>query len=293
MEDFKMTKQRNCARLALLAMAFAVVVVLFTAIQMPVIDTVYAANSLEDDVYGGSQNPTEATEDDNVLGGLQDSTLGADDQGVSDWLKNQRNLEPGQLEKASETMSPIVNLLGYIAGGIIILTVAGVTVITALDLLYIAVPPVRNFLYKGGAEAGMAGGMPGMGMGGYGMRGRMGMAGGQQSVGTRQWVSDEAVACAALLGGGAQAQGGMMSGGMMGGYGAMGGMAQMGANQQQAQSTKSVIGMYFKKRIFFMILLALCIIVLTSSAIMNCGVNLAEWFIKIVNMLNGKMSAGT
>lgn len=288
-----MTKQRNCARLALLAMAFAVVVVLFTAIQMPVIDTVYAANSLEDDVYGGSQNPTEATEDDNVLGGLQDSTLGADDQGVSDWLKNQRNLEPGQLEKASETMSPIVNLLGYIAGGIIILTVAGVTVITALDLLYIAVPPVRNFLYKGGAEAGMAGGMPGMGMGGYGMRGRMGMAGGQQSVGTRQWVSDEAVACAALLGGGAQAQGGMMSGGMMGGYGAMGGMAQMGANQQQAQSTKSVIGMYFKKRIFFMILLALCIIVLTSSAIMNCGVNLAEWFIKIVNMLNGKMSAGT
>ena len=104
-----------------------------------------------------------------------------------------------------------------------------------------------------------------------------------------QWVSDEAVACAAMLGGSAQsAQGGMMPGMGMG-YGAMG---AMGAQQQQGQmKTKSVIAMYFKKRLFFLILLAVCIIVLTSSAIMNCGVNLAEWFLKIVNMLNGKMSA--
>jgi len=290
-----MTKQKMCARLALLALSFVVVMLLFTAIKLPMIDTVYAANGLEDDLYSQQETQTPTESSDNVLGGLQDSTIAPDDKSVSDWLKQQRTLQPDQLKKASETMSPLVKLLGYAAGGIIILTVAGVTVITALDLLYIAVPPVRGFLYKGGADAGMAGGMPGMGMG---MRGRMGMMGGsmggaQQGVGARQWVSDEAVACAALLGGGAQAQGGAMAGGMMGGMmGGYGGMAQMGANQQQAQSTKSVIGMYFKKRIFFMILLALCIIVLTSSAIMNCGVNLAEWFLKIVNMLNGKMSAG-
>ena len=133
-----------------------------------------------------------------------------------------------------------------------------------------------------------------MGAGGMGMHGRFGMMGGGAQGGqqTRQWVSDEAVACAALLGGGAQAQGAMGGGmGMMGGYGGMGGMQAMGANQQQAQSTKSVIGMYFKKRLFFLILLALCIIVLTSSALMNCGVNLAQWVLKIINMLNGKMSA--
>ena len=187
-------------------------------------------------------------------------------------------------------MNPIVNLLGYVAGGIIVLTVAGVVVITALDLMYIAIPPIRNVLYKGGAAG--AGGM--MGAGGMGMHGRFGMMGGgaQGAQQTRQWVSDEAVACAALLGGGAQAQGAMGGGmGMMGGYGGMGGMQAMGANQQQAQSTKSVIGMYFKKRLFFLILLALCIIVLTSSALMNCGVNLAQWVLKIINMLNGKMSA--
>ena len=122
--------------------------------------------------------------------------------------------------------------------------------------------------------------------------GGMSMGAGGAAQGTNkptQWVSDEAVNCAAMLGGSAQsAQGGMMPGMGMG-YGAMG---AMGAQQQQGQmKTKSVIAMYFKKRLFFLILLAICIIVLTSSAIMNCGVNLAEWFLKIVNMLNGKMSA--
>jgi hypothetical protein len=220
-----------------------------------------------------------------MLNGIQSQTVSPEDKGVSDWLKNQKSMDPKHLEKASETMNPLVNLLGYVAGGIIVLTVAGVVVITALDLMYIAIPPIRNVLYKGGAAAGA---------GGMGMHGRFGMMGGGAQGGqqTRQWVSDEAVACAALLGGGAQAQGAMGGGmGMMGGYGGMGGMQAMGVNQQQAQSTKSVIGMYFKKRIFFLILLALCIIVLTSSALMNCGVNLAQWVLKIINMLNGKMAA--
>ena len=286
------------ARLALLVIAFFAVIAVFTMVNPPAITTVYAA-SLEDNIGG---NATETTAPPNnsdsnggnssgeMLNGIQSQTVSPEDKGVSDWLKNQKSMDPKHLEKASETMNPIVNLLGYVAGGIIVLTVAGVVVITALDLMYIAIPPIRNVLYKGGAAG--AGGM--MGAGGMGMHGRFGMMGGGAQGGqqTRQWVSDEAVACAALLGGGAQAQGAMGGGmGMMGGYGGMGGMQAMGANQQQAQSTKSVIGMYFKKRLFFLILLALCIIVLTSSALMNCGVNLAQWILKIINMLNGKMSA--
>lgn len=294
-------KERNRvfgARLALLVIAFFAVIAVFTMVNPPAITTVYAA-SLEDNIDGNATETTAPSNDSDsnggnsageMLNGIQSQTVSPEDKGVSDWLKNQKTMDPKHLEKASETMNPLVNLLGYVAGGIIVLTVAGVVVITALDLMYIAIPPIRNVLYKGGAAG--AGGM--MGAGGMGMHGRFGMMGGgaQGAQQTRQWVSDEAVACAALLGGGAQAQGAMGGGiGMMGGYGGMGGMQAMGANQQQAQSTKSVIGMYFKKRVFFLILLALCIIVLTSSALMNCGVNIAQWVLKIINMLNGKMAA--
>lgn len=294
-------KERNRvfgARLALLVIAFFAVIAVFTMVNPPAITTVYAA-SLEDNIGGNATETTAPSNDSGnndgnssgeMLNGIQSQTVSPEDKGVSDWLKNQKTMDPKHLEKASETMNPLVNLLGYVAGGIVVLTVAGVVVITALDLMYIAIPPIRNILYKGGAAG--AGGM--MGAGGMGMHGRFGMMGGgvQGAQQTRQWVSDEAVACAALLGGGAQAQGAMGGGmGMMGGYGGMGGMQAMGANQQQAQSTKSVIGMYFKKRVFFLILLALCIIVLTSSALMNCGVNIAQWVLKIINMLNGKMAA--
>lgn len=277
-------KARTSARAILFIMAVMVVSLVFTAISVPTIDVAYAENTLEDNVggNGSSSSNSDSSDGDDLFGGLKDQEIDPEDKGVSDWLKDQRGVNSKQLESATQTMSPITNIIGYITGGIIILTVVGVVAITALDLLYIAVPPTRNFLYKAGTD----------GTGGYGRMGGMAMGAGGAAQGSNkptQWVSDEAVACAAMLGGSAQsAQGGMMPGMGMG-YGAMG---AMGAQQQQGQmKTKSVIAMYFKKRLFFLILLAVCIIVLTSSAIMNCGVNLAEWFLKIVNMLNGKMSA--
>ena len=279
-------KARTSARAILFIMAVMVVSLVFTAISVPTIDVAYAENTLEDNVGGNGSR-----DGDDLFGGLKDQEIDPEDKGVSDWLKDQRGVNSKQLESATQTMSPITNIIGYITGGIIILTVVGVVAITALDLLYIAVPPTRNFLYKAGTD-GTGGFTGGFGAGGYGRMGGMAMGAGGAAQGSNkptQWVSDEAVACAAMLGGSAQsAQGGMMPGMGMG-YGAMG---AMGAQQQQGQmKTKSVIAMYFKKRLFFLILLAVCIIVLTSSAIMNCGVNLAEWFLKIVNMLNGKMSA--
>lgn len=281
-------KARTSARAILFIMAVMVVSLVFTAISVPTIDVAYAENTLEDNVggNGSSSSNSDSSDGDDLFGGLKDQEIDPEDKGVSDWLKDQRGVNSKQLESATQTMSPITNIIGYITGGIIILTVVGVVAITALDLLYIAVPPTRNFLYKAGTDG--TGGFTG----GYGRMGGMAMGAGGAAQGSNkptQWVSDEAVNCAAMLGGSAQsAQGGMMPGMGMG-YGAMG---AMGAQQQQGQmKTKSVIAMYFKKRLFFLILLAVCIIVLTSSAIMNCGVNLAEWFLKIVNMLNGKMSA--
>ena len=287
-----MTKSKITARLMLMTIAMLAVITVFSAINVPTINTVYAENSLEDSVdgetaegsvsdSGSSGSGSDAGED--LLGDIRDQEIDPEDQGVSDWLKGQNGVTSDQLEAASRTMSPITTVIGYITGGIIILTVVAVTLITALDLLYIAIPPVRNLMYKagtdgtGGYTGGFGAGGFGRGMGGMASMGAGGASGG--SAKPTQWVSDEAVACAAMLGGSAQS-----------GNNAMGGMGfGMGGQQRQQQSTKSVIGMYFRKRLFFMLLLAICIIVLTSSTIMDCGINLAEWVLKIITVLNGKL----
>lgn len=226
------------------------------------------ANSIEDNV---NDNPDSTNSDGN--------SVSQDDQDVANWIKDKRGMTGEQLQTASETLSPITNLLGYFVGGIVVFIFAGVFIITGLDLLYITIPPFRNALYKAGTDGtgaytggGMAGGY---GMGGYGgMRGGM-MGAGGASGGTQkptQWISDEAVMCASLLGGSSQAQNPGMMGGQM---------------QQQNVPMKSVIGTYFKKRLFFMILLAISVIILTSSILLGTGVNLAQWGLKIINMLNG------
>lgn len=282
-----MIKSKVSARLFLVILAFFAVITVFSAVSMPTINTVYAESNIEDNLNGQTTTSAPSDGDSNMFDDIKNQEIDENDQGVADWLKDQRGVTSEQLATASNTLGPVTTIIGYITGGIIILVVAGVVCITALDLLYIAIPPVRNVLYKagtdgtGGYTGGFGAGGYGRGFGGMGAMGAGGAAGGSKK--PTQWVSDEAVACAAMLGGSAQSANGM------GGYG---GMGAMGAQQGQAQpTTKSVIAMYFRKRIFFMILLALCIIVLTSSSLMNCGVNLAEWFIKIVNMINGKMSA--
>jgi hypothetical protein len=72
----------------------------------------------------------------------------------------------------------------------------------------------------------------------------------------------------------------------MGGMG-MGGMG-MGGNMSSPESaTKGrVIKVYFKKRLVFMILFAICIVVLTSSVLIGTGANLALWVLKILDAIN-------
>lgn len=285
-----MEKSKLSARFALVLLAFMATVFIFSAINMPTVTTVYAENGLEDNLNGQQATTESSDDDDDILSGIRDRELDENDQGIADWLKDRKGVTSEQLDSASKAMSPVTTIIGYVTGGILILTIAGVFAITALDLLYIAIPPVRNILYKAGTD-GTGGFTGGFGAGGYGrgMGGMAAMGAGGAAGGTKkptQWVSDEAVACAALLGGSAQTANGGMPG--MGGMGYGMGMQQQ---QQQQPTTRSVIAMYFRKRIFFMILLALCVIVLSSSALMDCGVNLAEWFLKIVDMINGNMSA--
>lgn len=267
----------RCLLAVLLAFSFMFICASVTAPARQI--TVYAAEDLGDNL-GTSEENSE---------GMMGGSVTEDDQEIGNWISNQRGMTGEQLNEASENLSFVTNFIGYVVGGIVILIFAGLFLITALDLLYITFPPVRNLLYKAGTDGtgaytggGMAGGY-GRGMMGMGMAGAGGAAGGTNK--PTQWVSDEAVKCAALMGGSAQAAngaGGMYGGGM---YGGMQGQAQ------QQQSTKSVIGTYFRKRIFFMILLVLCVIILTSSALLGTGINLALWGVRLIDMLNGYIPA--
>lgn len=273
-----MNVKKISARVSLMLISCLSVIAMFSAINSPVVDSVYA-QSIEDDLSGYSSSTGNDVGGD-VMGQIANQPINEDDQGVIDWMTGQRTLTSEQLQTASRTMRPVTAIIGYVTGGIIVLTIAGVTLITALDLLYIAIPPVRGILYNGNAQGAgaMGGAMGGMGMG-RGMSGMYGgMAGATGAMGATggkkiQWVSDEAISCAQMVGAGAQTAGAGM------------GMAQ----SQQQQTTGSVIGTYFRKRIFFLLLLALCIIVLTSSVVLDCGINLAEWVLKILSMINSKM----
>lgn len=216
--------------------------------------------------------------------------ISQDDQYFGDWIKQQRGMTSEQLNTASQTLSPLTNILGYAVGGCVVLLFASISLITALDLLYISVPPIRGLLYTGGdASGGAGGGMGGMGgfgsRGGYGMgMGGMGMGGAGGAQGgakPRQFVSDEAVQCTALMGGGQQQQ----QGGF--GMGGMGGFGMQSQQQQPQQTTGSVILMYLKKRVVFIVLLVISALLLTSSALLGTGVNLAQAGIKLINTLNG------
>lgn len=220
---------------------------------------VYAA--LEDNV-GNGQNSGSAT------GGATDGvSISQDDEYVADWIGSQRGMNAEQMKKASDTLSPLTNLFGYVVGGVLVIIFAGIFVITALDLLYIAIPPVRSVLYSGGNAGGMGGMVMNNGPGPVG-----GMQGGgmmnAQGAQKKQWISDEAVACVQLAGGGQQQIG------------------MNGMNGGQQVSQKSVISAYFKKRLVFMIILVVCAVVLTSSVLLGTGVNLAKWGIKIITLIN-------
>lgn len=212
-----------------------------------------------------------------------------EDYSISDYMRGYNPISSENMQQASKLATPVANVIGTITGFIMIITVSFIFLTTALDLLYIAFPPIRPRLNP---EMGQAsGGGMGMPMGGMGMGMRGGMmggmgapAGGGAAPMQRRWVSDEAVAAVAMANPAPQ------GGGMMGGMGGMGMMGGMGAAPQPAMSTKSVIGTYFKKRIFFVIIFACASVVLMSSILLDCGINLAELLLKIFEKLNGSIA---
>ena len=265
-----------CAILCVVCLMFGSTAVFATDIEQ--------ANKQLQQTYDNSVNSSSATSTTEQSSSVPDYGQGS----VSDYLKGYTPVTKGNMNKASSLASPIVNFIGMLIGLVCVITTAGVGLITALDLLYIAIPPVRGFLYEGAQQGGMAGGMPG-GMGMGNMRGGMGMGGmgmgGMQPQGGMhkiRWVSDEVVATVAMC----QPQG--QGGGMGMGMGMMaGGMGMQGA--QQNMSTKSTISVYLKKRIFFLVLFAVASIVLLSTVFTDCGINVAALVMKIMAKVNGSI----
>lgn len=224
-----------------------------------------------------STNVVEVASND-VSSFLNEGSVGSEDASVGNFIKNHRGATSEQMNTAAQALSPVTNILGYVSGGIVALIMAAIFFITVLDLLYISIPPVRQFLYTPGTD-GTGAMTAGRGAyGGYGGMGGMGGMGAQQPAKKPvQLISDEAVQCVALLGGSSTTEG-------------MGAMNRMGGgfgSQPQAQMSKgSVIKTYFIKRAFFMVLLVICIIVLSSSVLLGTGVNLANWGIKLIDAFN-------
>lgn len=208
-----------------------------------------------------------------------------DDQDFANWVKNQRGVTGEQITKAGETLSPLKSAFGYFLGGVFSIIFIAVFGITALDFIFFTVPFARSILYKSSADndgysgasnynsgyGGAGGGYGGGGYGGGGYGGGRGSSGGHSAGSApkpRQWISDEAVACATM-------------------FGIIGTQQQSNGNDAPRPTGSSVLGTYFKKRVFFMILLAFSVIILSSSLLLGSGINLALWGLKLLNIING------
>ena len=195
-------------------------------------------------------------------------------EGIADAWKN-ASPDNQDMAEAAKFTSPFVKGVNFCICCVLAVFSVLLAAVTTLDLLYLAVPPVRKFLCaeQPAAAGGMSGGM-GMGMGGMGMRG--GAQPSQSGIG--RFVSDEAVAALSEATANAGGGGGMGMGGM--GMG-MGGMGMGGAAQAQPK-TKSVIFTYLKKRAFALVMFALCVVLLTSTLFTDIGLYIGQWVIDTV-----------
>ena len=240
---------------------------------------VYALDNFgnsSDNSNSAKENTTNSAETNSgTTGDVNTGTGQRQGSDVSDTLKGFKPVTKEDMAKARQSSSWLTDIIGYAISLLVILTFLGIGLITALDVLYMAFPPVRSFLYTAGTDG--AGGMSGMNMSG------------NSSIGGRQWVSDEAVQVASMLGGSAQATGhapGMGMGMPMG----MMGMPGAQSPQKQQGGGRVAIGVYLQKRGVFLFFLGLASVLLFTSAFTDFGINVGGMVLELLSMLVEKMS---
>ena len=171
--------------------AFFVVLIVGCILAVPV-----SATNDMDGLTGGN-----TTQEQQVDQGSNSRDAGA----LGDALQNYNPITDDNMSQAQALANPITNIIGNIIGAIVLLTAAGIFLVTAFDLAYIAMPFTRPLLTS-----------------------------------KHQLVSDEALAAVGGASGGQQAGGmGSPMGSPMGGMGGMGSPmgspmgGGMGAGQQK------------------------------------------------------------
>lgn len=180
------------------------------------------------------------------------------------------------LEIANEKLAPVAEFMNTVSSFILGIIFIALAFITIIDFLYIAVPFTRDFLDGGGQGGNMAntrGNNGGMGMnrgfggpmGMGGMSGGYGQGGGQnqQNVGggfsaIGRLVSDEALA--SVIEGQASSQNAMQGRGSM----------------------KITVGIYMKKRAFFLIMFGICTVLFTTTVFTDIGIKIGLWLLRLL-----------
>ncbi len=177
--------------------------------------------------------------------GIEDSKQ--EETAVIETLFDGVGVDKEAADTASMYMSPIVELVNLTVALILGVASLGMFFITGLDLLYIAVPPLRNLLNPSNSS----------------------------SIG--RWISDEALAVV-----GAQnssqpqvivaPQSDVMG---MTGYGA----GMMRGIQREPDKPKVMIINYLKKRVYFLFMFGVCVVLLSTTIFTDLGMKLGSWIL--------------
>lgn len=196
-----------------------------------------------------------------------------DDAGISNMLRNQHPVTKDSMTRAQNGVAPLVRMISGFISLILVLLSIWIFAQTAIDLVYLVVPFSRGMLNPGMAAGGAAMGAMSTGMG-------MGMGGGAQVSGNggKKWVSDEAE----------QALNEGQAGSVGAANGAMGMNMGMGMGMAPQQNKpKNVLGIYLKKRVGFMILFAISLVVLFCTVPLTIGTTTANTLVSWVSNFLG------
>ncbi|WP_445612977.1 hypothetical protein [Geobacillus sp. YF-1] len=177
--------------------------------------------------------------------GIEDSKQ--EETAVIETLFDGVGVDKEAADTASMYMSPIVELVNLIVALILGVASLGMFFITGLDLLYIAVPPLRNLLNPSNSS----------------------------SIG--RWISDEALAVVGAQNSSqpqviAAPQSDVMG---MTGYGA----GMMGGIQREPDKPKVMIINYLKKRVYFLFMFGVCVVLLSTTIFTDLGMKLGSWIL--------------
>lgn len=227
-------------------------------------------------------------DDGTTSGGDSDDLLnsipkGNDDSGFSDVISNMKPVSPGNIAWVQKHMNGLEHFINLFVTAIVIITMFGMILTTALDLFYIYFEPIRSYLdggesiepaqsgFGGPSGMGAGNGMYGGGMGGYGMgggygggMGGYGMGGGVSSSATsanlrhHRWVTMTAISAVKEAETSLQLQDNPMGGA----YGAV-------ASQQQQVKPRSVGRVYLLGTMQRYIWFALCVVILLGGYAFN------------------------